>query len=183
MPKNIKGGKGHKKGKNSNEDELKKFDPAPLCDEEEGTEYAVITKKLGYGQVYASLNSNGREVLAHIRGSFKSKKFKRTRLRFTVGSIILIAHRMWDTKVRNGFYKDNPVEEGGKHEQVDVIHLYSEHQKRELIKKNQIKPFMYKPYDEAEAQDEDEEETGFEFGDVEEQVPVDENGEIAFDEI
>jgi len=161
MPKNIKGGKNHKKGKNSNEDENKKFDPAPLIEDDEFLDYAVVTKKLGYGQVYAQLNTNGREVLAHIRGTFKSRKFRRTRLRFNIGSIIMISHRDYDTKYKSGYYDQNPVDEGGKHEQVDIVHLYSEPQKRELIKKKEIKSFMYVTQEENGENSGDE--GGFEF--------------------
>jgi hypothetical protein len=141
MPKNIKGGKGAKKAKNKQGDNVEKINngPAPLHDLEEGLEYAKINKKLGNGY-YANIETKGREVFVFKRGAFNSKKFKATQLRFDVGSIILIAHRQWDNKWKNNLYSaDDPSQ---KREQVDLVHLYSSSQIQELKRKKELPEWM-----------------------------------------
>jgi hypothetical protein len=164
MPKNIKGGKGAKKAKNKQGDVVEKINngPAPIHNIEEGLEYAKINKKLGNGY-YANLETQGREVFVFKRGAFNSRRFRATQLRFEVGSIILVAHRQWDNKWKNGLYKaDDPTQ---KREQVDLVHLYSSSQINELKRKQELPEWMYVMNDDEKNEVDD---GGFVFGETEE---------------
>jgi translation initiation factor IF-1 len=174
MPKNLKGGKGAKKGKNKPDLESNKNRPMPIKSEDyeddENIDYAVVTKKLGNGQLLANLAEDGREVIAKLQGTFRSKKFKAQRLRFESGSIILISHNDWDKMWKDRRYlRDDPSQ---KKEQVQVIHLYSHDQAKRLLRKNEIQRWMLINKDEEEIERkkaEEEENTGFVFGEAEEE--------------
>ena len=160
MPKNTKG------GKNKPDLDSGRYRPMPLRDEEEDfdLDYAVVTKKLGNGQLLSQLSGDGREIIAVLRGAFKSKKFRMQRLRFEIGSVILIAHREWDKMWENRSYKKD--EPGQKREQVDVVHLYSRDQSRKLFKMKQIPKWMIVEEEKDDGVEEDEA-GGFVFGDNE----------------
>jgi hypothetical protein len=180
MPKNLKGGKGAKKGKNKPDLEANKNRPIPIKSEDyeddDNIDYAVVTKKIGNGQLLATLAQDGREVIAIMRGAFKSKKFKAQRLRFEIGSIILIAHNEWDRMWKDRKYLRDAPEQ--KREQVQVIHLYGRDQAKRLLKKGEIERWMIMSQEEEEKKKEEEEEnTGFVFGVEGDDVPAAAGGE------
>lgn len=170
MPKNLKGGKGAKKGKNKPDLEANKNRHIPLKSEDYDVDvdYAVVTKRLGNGQLLATLAEDGREVIAIMRGAFKSKKFRAQRLRFEIGSIVLIAHNEWDRMWKDRKYlRDDPSQ---KREQVQIIHLYSRDEAKKLLRKGEIERWMLVTAEEEEKQKQQEEEeqnTGFVFGEAE----------------
>lgn len=160
MPKNLKGGKGAKKGKNKPDMDANKNRPMPLKDEDYGADvdYAVVTKRLGNGQLLSTLCDDGREVIALMRGAFKSKKFRAQRIRFEIGSIMMIAHNDWDRMWKERQYRrDDP---GQKKEQVQIIHLYTREQSRKLLRMGEIPKWMVLTNEEEKEQNEDDD-TGF----------------------
>lgn len=140
MVKNLRGGKGAKKGKNKPIVIDERSIPLPYKSDDEYFDYAVVNRKLGNGRLAIQLSEDGREAIGVLRGAFKSKKFKSKRIRFEVGSVILISHRDWDIMWKNMEYeKDNPNQ---KQEQVDIVHIYTREQARKLERQAEIPKWM-----------------------------------------
>lgn len=125
MPKsNIKGGKKHKRGK-KHEEETKE-----LILKEEGQEYAIVNKKLGGLHVTVTLYGKKDPSLATIRGNMKKKVW------INEGNLVLVSSR----EFQEGRY--------------DIIHLYSDHDFRQLKKMGEIDETM-KPQEEQDTAPED----------------------------
>jgi len=95
MPRNIKGGKGHKRGANHNDGDKKE-----LPTKTQGQDYAQVLKMLGNGRVTVFC-FDGRERLGIIRGSMRKRSW------IYVGDIVLIGSREFQD------------------EKVDILHKYS----------------------------------------------------------
>lgn len=109
MPKNIKGGKGHKKGKNSVNPDRDKL----LLKEGVDQNYGLITKCLGDLR-FRLVDPNSQEYLGRLRGKMKGRQ------RIRVGDIVLICYR--ETR----------------EPKVDIIHKYNEAQAKQIIRIEKI---------------------------------------------
>ena len=98
MPKNTKGGKKHKRGKNYSAGEKRE-----LVFREEGQEYAQVTKLFGCGRVEVTY-FNGDVKLATIRGSM------RKRIWIGVGDTVLVSEREFEDKKVDIMFKYFPEE-------------------------------------------------------------------------
>ena len=140
MVRNLRGGKGAKKGKNKPVEIDNRSIPLPYKSDDEYFDYAVVNKKLGNGRLTIQLSEDAREAIGVLRGAFKSKKFRAQRIRFEVGSVLLISHRDWDIMWKNKEYKKD--EPGQKLEQVDIVHIYTREQAKKLERQKEIPKWM-----------------------------------------
>jgi translation initiation factor 1A len=70
MPKNKgKGGKNRKRGKNENEEDVKR----ELVNKDQGQAYAQVLRMLGGGYLEAMCFEDGKKKLCHIRGKLRKK--------------------------------------------------------------------------------------------------------------
>jgi hypothetical protein len=118
MPKNLKGGKNHKKcGK-------KHCTPKSLILKDSNTDYAKVLANLGNGLCHLqiiSADGTDDQYLGHIRG-------KVVRLKFFKGDIVLVAYR----KIYENTDDDKNIE-------VDINHKYFPDQVQELERCGEIK--------------------------------------------
>ena len=110
MPKNIKGGKNHKKGKNMVDDTTTR----KIVLKEYGTEYAILENNLGNCR-FKCYCYDDKDRLAHIRGNMR----KRTWLKR--GDLVLVSIRDFEK------------------EKCDIIHKYTEEEREKLLKLGEIK--------------------------------------------
>ena len=93
----------------------KNNDPRSLLEKPEGTEYGVVTKKLGGSNFSVKLNGDNKEVIARLCGKFKYKSNKKKN-HVDVQSIVLVGIRDF---------------QDGK---VDLVYLYTAAEVRQLKK-------------------------------------------------
>lgn len=132
MPRNVGGGKQHKRRKNGGP-----TGPGPITYPDDGQTYAIVTKLLGNGtlDMMMDLNEDGRisviPVIGRIRGILRKR-----RVRFFPGSLTIVSRREFVTG------KD---EEGSK-ERVDVLHRYDDDHARRILNdgllSNEMKKIM-----------------------------------------
>jgi translation initiation factor 1A len=106
MPKNTKGGKGHKKGKNK---VSAGGDRKLLLKDGPAQEYALVSKALG-DRRFQLLCTNEKVLLGHVRGKMRKRQWVRP------GDLVLFTYR--DTS-------------DGK---VDITHKYNEEQAKQVKK-------------------------------------------------
>jgi len=92
--------------------------------EEEGEKYAVVTKMLGGGMCHAEC-IDGKKRLCHFRGKFSGKNKRQNEI--SMNTWIIVGIREWES--------DKPVATGNKQSlnQCDLLEVYSDHQKKQLI--------------------------------------------------
>ena len=93
--------------------------------EEAGEIYAVVVKMLGGGMCHAEC-IDGKKRLCHFRGKFSGKNKRQNEI--SMNTWIMVGVREWEA--------DKPVATGGKKEQYnqcDLLEVYSDHQKKQLI--------------------------------------------------
>lgn len=113
MKKNTKGGKKFKRGKKNTSEKINM-----VFAEDSGEEYAKVIKLLGNGRIQVILKDRT-EKLCIIPGRFKKKK-----IRVTIGSVILIAIRDYQP------------------DKADVLFLYNDSQLEILLKSEYIPNFF-----------------------------------------
>lgn len=103
MPKNIKGGKGHKKGKNSVVPERRSL----LLKDGPDQQYGLIIKVLGEAR-FMLVCPNAKQHLSHARGKMRCRQWIR------IGDLVLFTYR--DTTSAK----------------VDIIHKYNDEQAKQI---------------------------------------------------
>jgi len=126
MPKNIRGGKHSKKGKNSGP-----AGPGPMEYPAEEQYYGVVVRKLGNAQLDLIIAEPGSRTTCPARGVVRSRM---RRIRFLDGMMVIVSLRP--------FEKLKPFErtEDGEPKRVmaDVLYVYSSEHARRLINENRI---------------------------------------------
>jgi translation initiation factor 1A len=110
MPKNTKGGKGAKKGKN-----YAKSDTKLILKDNDTEEYGIVKSKLGNGRFTISCNDNI-ERIGIIRGKDRKRKW------VNLNNIVLV--QKWDFTTSEN--------------KCTIINIYDNSQINKLIKTNQI---------------------------------------------
>lgn len=134
MPKNIKGGKNHKKGKNM----VVNTTTRKIILKEHGTEYAILETNLGNCR-FKCYCYDDKDRLAHIRGNMR----KRTWLK--KGDLVLVSIR--------------DFEEG----KCDIIHKYNELEREKLLRMGEIKKKIIQEYGENSVSNRDQQCEDIEF--------------------
>ena len=111
MPKNTKGGKGHKKGKNKTN--VSQQDKKLVLKDTQDQNYGVVIKALG-SMRFNLLCTNDKVVQALARGKFRKKIW------INVGDLVIFSSR--DTA----------------DDKVDIIHKYNENQAKEVKQKENL---------------------------------------------
>lgn len=141
MVKN-KGGKGHRKSKNSSEDDdLKRM----VKKEDEHQDYVRIIKMLGNRRCTGFMYRTGKEYLCVIRGNMKRRVW------INSGDIVLVSTRE---------YQD---------EKLDIFHKYNPKEIRHLQKTKELPPDIMstKPYPLLDNETElDIDQCGFDFDEI-----------------
>lgn len=127
MTKNTIGGKGHKKAKKHVID-IKNI---PIKDENEETDYGIITNVLGNGRMNVLCLGDRRERLGHIRGTLYKKMW------ICKDDVVLVSIR--------GFQNDR----------CDIIFKYSQDEIKTLIKTGQIDKNYYQKNENEKSDEED----------------------------
>lgn len=119
MPRNVGGGKQHKRRKNGGP-----TGPGPITYPDEDQTYAIVTKLLGNGtlDMMMDLKEKGKVSVIPVVGRIRGILRKR-RVRFFPGSLTIVSRREFVTG------KD---EEGAK-ERVDVLHRYDDDHARRIL--------------------------------------------------
>lgn len=109
----------------------KKGDKVPqgLLEKEDMQEYGQVVKILGNCQFKIKLNGTNKEVSGRLRGTLRKRKSSH---RLEVNSVVLVCYRD---------YQDNIV---------DIIHVYNDNDRRNLVKKGVI---TFEEKDEEKEQD------------------------------
>jgi translation initiation factor 1A len=123
MPNN-KGGKGYKKGKHSNEDEI-------FHQRQPDQMYARVIRLLGNCNILCYCNDK-KQRICHIRGKLRSKQW------MTVGDIVIISVRDFETN--KSLFENSPAD---KKERGDVIAKYTQNQHAQLKKLRDINPELF----------------------------------------
>lgn len=140
MPKNLKGGKGHKRLKNN----VHKQEKQLLYKEDSVLqEYGIITESFGTGMKIKFIDSKGDK---HGHGKDQSKichgqtRGKLKKYRFHKGDVVLICRREYQDDI------------------VDVIHKYEDREINRLKYEKEINSLLLKDIKDTNKRDDDEEE-------------------------
>jgi translation initiation factor IF-1 len=125
MPKNVRGGKHSKKGKNSGP-----AGPGPMEYPAEDQYYGVVVKKLGNSQLDLMIAEPGSKTTCPARGVVRSRM---RRMRFFEGMMVIVSLRPFEKM--KPFEK---TEDEAKKITADVLYVYSSEHARRLINENRV---------------------------------------------